>query len=320
MATRFLKSGNPVSLFVIILGAAALRSVALWNVSSLPTNESETYFYSLFFSTAASIPWLSFVLAFILAAFQGFFFNKIVEEQKLIPRVSNLPFAIYLLFSSLIPALVFLSPQLLGLTFAVFAIKKLFSNSKSTFSVRTYFLSGLFLGAGALFEQSMIVFLLFPVINTLYFHVQYVRSILVPLTGFILSIYLAHALASFIGGEFIWPENHLQTGFAVKSKAEHYSLALFATLLLGFGFAAAGKLASETVQVRKMYLLFFWWSVLFVFSAIISSSSLTSSFALSVPAVSAFAGYSIFLSKRIKIANGILYGLLVLTIINQLFM
>lgn len=320
MATRFLKSGNPVSLFVIILGSVALRSLALLNVPTLPSIEGETYYYSLFFSPVASITWLSFILSFALVVFQAYVFNKIMEEQKLIPRVSNLPVAIYLLFSSLIPALVFLSPQLLGLTFAVLAIKKLFSNSKSAFSVRTYFTSGLFLGLAALFEQSMIVFLLFPVLNALYFHVQYVRSLLVPVTGFILSIYLAHALASFVTGEFIWPVNLLHHGFPVQGKSANYSLALYALLFLGFVFTTLGKLTSETVQVRKMYLLFFWWTVLFVFAAFISPSPFMGSLALLIPAVSAFASYRLFLSNRIKMANGILYGLLALTVINLLLM
>lgn len=322
MATRFLNSGNPAIIIAVIFLVIAIRAGVFFH--DLPGFEFEntTLFYDLLFSKAATHSALNFILGMFLAVIQGFVFSRMVQEQKLITRISNLPFALYLIFISIFPQTAFLSPQLAAATFTLLALKVLFSNSKSTFSVRKYLQTGLFLGMAALFEPAVILFLIFPFINALYFHIRYLRAFLIPVIGFFLSVYLAYGAASVIAGTFLFEFElfFLQPAFETVTASGYYTGILFFLLLIGFGLPVLGKLTMETVQVRKVYLLLFWWSAACVPLIILSSNSFTAGFSIVIPSIAAVAVYQIFYSKRTVVSDSAIYVILVLTIINNWFL
>lgn len=322
MATRFLNSGNPIVIIAVILLCMAIRAGAF--VLDFPFYEAgkSTLFYNLLFAIPEKNPVLNFILGMFLAVIQGFIFNRLVQEQKLITRISNLPFALFMFLSSLFPHITALSPQLAAATFSLLAIKVLLSNSKSLFSIKKYFQTGLFMGVAALFEPAAIILLLFPFINALYFHTQYFRALLIPFIGFFLSYYLAYGFASVFAGEFLFEPDYffLKATFKGFSGSFYYAAVLFPLLLFGFGFPVLGKLTTETVQVRKVYLLLFWWAAACVPYLILSAHPGTAGFSVVIPSIAAVITYQLFFSKRNRVSDFVIYGILVLTIINNWFL
>lgn len=319
MATRFLNSGNPIVIIAVIIVCTALRAGVFTGEFPQSNIQALPFFYDLLFIELQKSSVLNFISGLLLAIIQGLVFNRMVQEQKLITRISNLPFAVFLLLTSLFPQTALLSPQLVAATFALLALKVLFSNAKSTFSIQKYFQTGLFLGIAGLFEPAALLFLIFPFFNALYFHVQYFRSFTIPLIGFALSYYLAYGFASVIAGRFLFDWQHflLRPQMGSFTGYFYYASVLFTSLLIGFGFPVLNKLSIETVQVRKVYLLLFWWASICLPVFIFSGMQGLAVFTLAMASIAAMISYLLFYSKRTLISDFIIYGIVVLTFINN---
>ncbi|MFK7900485.1 MAG: hypothetical protein AB8B61_06975 [Cyclobacteriaceae bacterium] len=201
------------------------------------------------------------IFAMALTLFQAIIFNDIIGKYKLSGNASSLPFLFFCLLSSCVYDFTILSPHLLGFTFILLALSKLFSNYEKFQSIEFIFFIGFYIGLATLFYIPFIFWSVGFLLCLIFFtsingkHIfLFINGLLLPclfvytyylLTGN--STHLLHFISSYQLGDFVL----LQT---ISASLLFLSpLFIFAIL----GIVHAGSFDNRTISVKQVSLSLF---------------------------------------------------------------
>lgn len=127
------------------------------------------------------------LLALLLIFFQALFFNVILIEHKAYNQNTYVPAAIYALLMMGIPDIAMLSPQLMSLTFILFALDLTFSHIEGRRKPDWVVLKiGLYLGIASLFYPLNYLILLSTILAFVFYTHTILRQYLLLIFGFVL--------------------------------------------------------------------------------------------------------------------------------------
>ncbi len=147
------------------------------------------YYLNLFGNEIVSNVIFNIILSAVLVFFQSGIILSIFSFYK-IKDFGFLPAWLFVLIMHLHPNLVFLSPQLLSLTFILLSFRKLLFYTENKTEIRALFEIGLFLGVATMFWSPSILFLFF-ILNFLHnnFNLSLKRLITILFACFIPILY-----------------------------------------------------------------------------------------------------------------------------------
>ena len=258
----FFKSNNPgVAVFYIVY-LALFRVCFLFAPMDtgyvfMHTEPLSHLFFALLKNPLMNVGWLSTFLAATLSFIQAMLVNNIVNENKILAKKNNLAGLLFIIVSSFFKESLFLSPELLSLTFVILSTQRMFSLIKKEKAFGDVFDVGFLVAIAALFYFPSILFLLFAYIGVGTMRAFSYRDWIIILLGFI-SPYIVvftwyfwfdktpvmlSELANIHGHAWL-------TGIALKPS----DWMLLGALLLLTAMALAllpGALYSSLIQVRK---------------------------------------------------------------------
>ncbi len=102
----------------------------------------------------------SIIITVLLVSFQATCINYMITKYRMANEISLFPGAFYILFCSMLPDFLYLSPILLGNTFLIFALLQLMDTYKEYSSADNIYNVGLWIGVASLFYFSFSIFLI----------------------------------------------------------------------------------------------------------------------------------------------------------------
>lgn len=132
---------------------------------------------------------ISYILALVLVIVQAVMLNYTVSKHDILYKDTFLPGFIYVLVNSLYIEQFELTSQLLSNTFLLLVFQRLCYLYESPKPLLLVLDSGMYLGAGIMFNYSMIIFLPFILISVVVFTSFNLRYIIVSLMGILLPVY-----------------------------------------------------------------------------------------------------------------------------------
>lgn len=159
------------------------------------------------FDAIGSSGWGTDLLALVLVLIQALLVNVIVAKYRMARSVSLYPGVFYILIVSSFPDFLHLTPLLMANTFLLLAIYELYDTYKKYSAAGELYNIGLWIGIGALFYYSMLVFLLAAVVGFTIVRSFKMKELIMLLLGLV-SPYWLLGVWYFYSGQYdsFWPQ------------------------------------------------------------------------------------------------------------------
>lgn len=318
MLIRFLKSGSPAVILLTLVIALLLRTAfVIHEVPGLNPDEEMPLFFHLI-NTIFHNSYFNALTAFALVILQGFVFNKIVEEQRLLSRFTQLPFAVYLVLISMFPETLYLSSELIALTLLLPATQIVLNLNRTKTVLAHVFNAGMLIGAAALFSLPSVLFVLLLLSGIINFHANKLRAYFVQLIGILIPFYVYWSvLVIFFDGGSVFPAAGISLSFFRDWEPGNTVLVVQTVVLVLLSFITVIRdLSTNTVLVRQSYFLFLRFGLLGVVIGLFATSNITSGLVLAVPAVALLVSNLLFYAQKKILVNAVYLGILVMAVFN----
>lgn len=197
------------------------------------------------------------IIAILLLCFQAAILNFVVMEYRMANDITLFPGLFYILFCSLIPEFLYLSPVLLGNTFAIIALYQLMETYKKYSCADNIYNIGFWTGVASMFYFSNIIYLIIAWIGLNILRAFKLNERIILLTGFFSPYLLAFAYYYWNnqGAYFLESQILRNISFWDFAQTEHLvvylSLGIFALLLLLVIFNARSYDMKKNIRVHK---------------------------------------------------------------------
>lgn len=226
------------------------------------------------------------ILAFLLMFLQAIFFNKVVNDHRMLQRLNYLAGMSYLLITSVFSDWFLLSSALVASTFLIWVWSKLCTLHNQSSPKTTIYNIGLAISLAAFFYQPAIAFILVFIVgmaSTRPFRFnEWMLGLLGLLTGFyFFGVWL------FLSGKwssFHWPLYEISLPMIQKSWHTFVALAIIGlSILLGIYFVQS-NMRRQIVQTRKSWFLIYFYFVVAAFLPFINAGGFNNWILVAVPA------------------------------------
>ena len=199
----------------------------------------------------------STLAATVLVYFQAFWLSNIVDRYRMLHDRSWLPAVAYILVASLLPDFLFLSPVLVGITFIIPVLSRIFAAYKQPSLHALVFDAGFWTAVGSLFYAPLLWFL--PAVFAGFFILRSfdLRYQVILLTGVFVPVFLASTVYFWLnrGVEFYGAWTRELGGlYSLRfeaSRSDLYKLSLAAFLLVLLLLNAGEYYRKRLIQVQK---------------------------------------------------------------------
>ncbi|SFB85208.1 hypothetical protein SAMN05421780_101760 [Flexibacter flexilis DSM 6793] len=204
------------------------------------------------------------ILAFVVLFVQALLFNEMGVRQELYTERTFVPALVYGIGASFFYDCLSLSPMLLGITFLLLALSKIFRHIRYGIREDEIFLIGFYIGIAALFKLSLTVFVLFPMVVFLLYSGTSPRLYALLLLGFFITFAATFLIFLGFGAGSDFYYNYLATLFAsYRSLLVGWREILpIAAVPLIFGTIALFKVVSSNkfinYQIVSQVAMIFW--------------------------------------------------------------
>lgn len=205
------------------------------------------------------------IAAIVLLGLQGMGLNALNMTHRLNEPVNLFPGLFYVLFASLFPEFLHLSPVLLANTFYILALYDLMSIYNRTRSAGYIFNAGLWIALAGFFYFSFLLFILLAFIALNILRAFDIRERLMVLCGLLTPYLLAGAYFYWFGQWDFFVEHQFVRNFTFFHLPEGplsgiaiSKLALFGFLLATALYNRGEYLLKQNIQVQKKINLLYW--------------------------------------------------------------
>ncbi len=326
---RFFNVNNPsVALFlfvyVVVLNLVLFIHPALFSLEETHAPLSHFFFRLteiLFNNNHYVLSALSIIIVFI----QALLFSNIVNNTRLFFSISYVPAIIYVTIASLFTEFLFLSPELLSLTFIIPALNKTLNFYKNHHCASDIFDMGLLTALASLFYMPSFLLVILMFLALFIMRTFNWREWLIGLSGFLVVYFLTGTYFFLTDGLMNFIQQHIlsasiETGTIIESAVSlgvvggfTGALTIAALLMLLFNFL------KSPVQARKFLVIAGWMFVLLCLSALFVQRLTLGHFVLLGVPLSLGITYLFMNIRRPKIANFLHLVWLVLVLFFQYY-
>ncbi len=320
----FFRTNQIFSSILLIFYIALLRfSVFLapfkWNPSG------QGVFSEWVYGWAGSQDIVSHILAIVLLLIQGFLLNVLTINNRLSNEVNLFPGVFYVLFCSLLPDFLYLSPVLLGNTFFILAMVNLFDTYKNPACADKIFNAGLLTGVASLFYFPFVFFfiLLMAALNILRaFNIQ---ERLMAVIGMFVPYFLTGLYFFWFDRfDFFWQHqvsdnlDFFSFGPGLLGWEHYIKIFIFAVAMLYVILNNNEYLIKKNIQVQKKISILYWVLVSAGFAALFQANLTFEHLLMLAPSLGIFFGLS-FTAMRPQWAESIHFLMVVGALTLQFF-
>ncbi|MEO7801270.1 MAG: DUF6427 family protein [Ginsengibacter sp.] len=298
------RANNPINSFLLFLYGFFLK-IAIFSLHPEPLiNAGDGPLYKTVVAqlqVLASGSTLIYVLiSYILLYFQAVSLNRIINNQRMMPRTNYLPGMSYLLITSLFVEWNILSTPLIINSILIFTLSKMMSLHNDLSPKATLFNIGMLIGVATFLYFPVIAFAFIVMVALIFLRPFKLSEWIMTLLGILMPFYLLFAW-SYLSGDSSFYKFHFQ-----KFQLPHFTLnyvksAAIAVTLFSFIYGATLlrlNMMKQIVQVRKNWsLLLFYLPVAFVIPFINNNSNFEYWIMTAVP-IAAFTGCAFFYTTK----------------------
>lgn len=243
---------NIIQQILIITLVALLMWVRVF-VHQTPMPAGKSILYAPIYSLLSKLPLLASILGFVLVVAEGFLFNALLYERKMIPSNTLLPTLVYIVAMSITDEMRTLSPIVISNIFIILTLRQLLlSSSLLSISTEKVFGAALLIAMATLFYTPAILFLVPLLIIFIIYQLYSWRDWVIMILGF-LAPFVAIFTYFFIAGKMdgmmkLLVSEMTQLNFGtVQTDILQYAATLFFVLFLVVSLLYLPSIASNSV-------------------------------------------------------------------------
>ncbi len=219
--------------------------------------------------------WLAKVIAILLLFIQAALINLIAMGHRLDREINMYPGLFFVIFCSIIPGLLGLSPVHMGNLFILLALMNLLNAYKKPNVADSIFNIGLWIGVASLFYQPFLAFILFAFIGLQILRAYKFSERIILLSGVFVPYFLLGTYFFFIGhldsfidlqfspfGKFKWLTQPLGLDLVLQ-------LGIIFILLVVIIFSYGMHTSKKGIDVQKKIDIFYWMMFIAVLSFVV---------------------------------------------------
>lgn len=323
--TGIFKANNPYNNFLLFVYGFILKlPVFIYPVVAMPQASDGVLYTGLLgflYKAGSSFPFLYSLIAFVFLYANAISFNRLVNNQRLLPKSNYLPGMSYLLISSLFPAWSALSAPLIIssiLIWVLFQLNKLYNNPSAKSII---FNIGLGTGIATLFYLPSIAFVILIIVGLTITRPFRLPEWIIAVLGFFTSYY-------FLGAYLFLTDKWQQFEFPIPGlsipllKSSPWSVAAIVlvvfTLLVGITFVQS-NIRRLVVHSRKSWSLIYLYLLVALIVPFLNSEHRVENWILALVPLAAFAAAAFLFPQRRWFSILIHWGLVILIVINGYF-
>ena len=257
--------------------------------------------------------YLFIIVGSLLVFFQAFYFSQIINKYKLFHTKSYLPGLIYIIFSAIHLEFIGLTPEVLGITFVLFAFNQLLSiNSKEKYN-NTVLNVGILLGISILCSSVFTYLIILFFIGITYFSTVNFRIIILFILGILLPIMIVTTFFIALDGFnnfysfFIVHFFEIQNEDVLNYQILYRILMVPLTFLL-LGLFSAFSNSNTSNFISKVKQLFFIWFMLSIGYLLLNIQNINlSKIAILSPIISFYISFLLIYMRKKSFASFLLY-------------
>ena len=202
---RLFDSSNPLSVFFLLCYTALFRLGIFFGLATTETSLDFSLISSLTEAVVNLIPfskkWVWFLTSTIFIFINALLINHILKKHKVFPKSTNLPGVLFVLFCSIIPEFIAITPAFFTIPFCVFLIDKLFAAHKEKQAFSLTFDAGFLISIAALIFKPFIALIFVAIIALVILRPFIWREWIILFIGFITPLFL-FGTGYFLFGDF----------------------------------------------------------------------------------------------------------------------
>lgn len=318
--TGIFKANNPSNNFFLLLYGIVLKSYLFVNPVVPDLQSSDGPLYSSFLIwlkvTFADFPAIFGIISFVLIFLQAIFFNKAVNDQRMLQKPNYLTGMAYLLLTSIFSEWFSLSAALMVNTLLIWVWSKLCTLHNNHSGKATIYNIGLAIGVACFFYYPAIIFTLLFVCGIALTRPFRLNEWLIGLIGIATPFYFFCAWL-FLTGQ--WNTYQLPSASLTRPVFEESRWAMAAiilvtlTVLLGIYFIQ-NNMRRQIVQTRKSWQLIYIYMIIAAFVPFLNGAgSFTGWILLAVP-VSLITASALFYPEKRWFPMAIHWGMVAISV------
>lgn len=218
--------------------------------------------------------WLNTLLAALLTFIQALLINNMVNTHKMMPRKNYTVGLLYIVLLSWFYDGLFVTPALLGLTFFIAALHRLFALIKKDKLYLEVYDAGFFIASAALFYFPAVVWLVFLFLALGTVRALAWREWLIALLGLLSPLLLYFTVVFVFDVAYYRPFAHGWLQWPALTLLLKLQVVVFAFITMAVSVLLPGFLYSTVIQVRKFVTLlltsYLFWAASFLALQVIS--------------------------------------------------
>ncbi len=158
MLVRYFRSSFPGQFITIGVIGLMLWGVGAIHPPMMPAPEGPVPLYAVMYGWLSGIPYLAMGIGFLLVIFQAVWLNSIVIHHNLVPHNTSLAALLFLLFISLLPSYLTLTPVNIATLFLLFILRALLETYNQTDPIELVYTAGFFVALSSFFYIPALLF------------------------------------------------------------------------------------------------------------------------------------------------------------------
>jgi hypothetical protein len=321
---RYFRSSFPGQFITIGMIGIVLWGLGVIHLPQMPPPEGPVPLYELLYSWLSGFPYVAISIGFILVIIQAVWINYIVSQHDLVPHNTSLAALLFLLFISLLPSYLTLTPVNISTIFLLFILRAILAAYNQPDPIELIYTAGFFVALSSFFYLPSLLFygfllIFFIVYRSLKWR-EWVSSLIglaTPLLYLVVIYFLTDRLDDLFS---MYSEFFKQYKLFIPSIAwnEWVQFGILSLLLLLGLWDTFRYIGDKTVELRKKTIVLLWmliWILITIFYS--NSVTLFHPGLLSIPLAVFVTNFFMHLRKP-KYFEFLLWVLLLSLILNTL--
>jgi len=268
---RYFKSSFPGQFITIGVIGLLLWGIGAFNPPVMPAPEGPVPLYGVLFDWLAGMPYLAMGIGFLLVLFQAVWLNYIFLHHDLVPHNTSLAALLFLLFISLLPSYLTLTPINITTFFLLFILHALLEAYNQSEPIELVYTAGFFVALSSFFYFPSLLFYGLLIISFLVYRSMKWRewvSSFIGLTTPFLYLVVVYFLTDRLSGLFTLYSDYFGQLKITLFDANWNTWTLLGMMglftMLGL-WDSIGHISEKTVELRKKNIVLLWvlfWSLL----------------------------------------------------------
>jgi hypothetical protein len=325
MFLNYFKSSFFNQYLTIFIIGSLLWAGAIFRPVQMPEPEGPVPFYEWVYSMLQAYPSTASILAFFLLLFEAWFVTTIFSRHELVPKNSSVSALIFILFMSLHPVMMTITPATIALLLQLIILYHLLIYYNKPEHLDRVYIAGFFTALAGLFDTALNLWFVFILVALVVIRAANWRAWLAAFTGFLTPLIYVAAYAFWVDR---FPELYrMYVAFFSNPSVLPFiippgflTVAIPALLLIGVAWMTPVTASDKAVETRAKSNVVYWIFFFTIATIPFQGNYDISHFLLALPVISLLISRTLLGLKRQRMAEIMMLIYFFLTLGNNLWL